>query len=150
MLTTIIAVLVTLVIAIPVSSVVTSNIQKKSANSKIGNAEEKAREIIDEALTTADNIMTFKLAVKTIAKHHGMHATFMPKPRKDNPELEKMVRDRRKKFVRYEEGAKLYSMGVHTFEQLAKDAKAVYHVKRIVLVNLDIIDDYLEAFRDEE
>ena len=74
----------------------------------------------------------------------------MPKPRKDNPELEKMVRDRRNKSVRYEEGAKLYSMGVHTFEQLAKDAKAVYHVKRIVLVNLDIIDDYLEAFRDEE
>ena len=34
----------------------------------------------DEALTTADNIMTFKLAVKTIAKHHGLHATFMPKP----------------------------------------------------------------------
>ncbi|MBQ5849425.1 MAG: type I glutamate--ammonia ligase [Lachnospiraceae bacterium] len=37
----------------------------------------------DEALATADNIMTFKLAVKTIAKHHGLHATFMPKPRKD-------------------------------------------------------------------
>ena len=29
----------------------------------------------------ADNIMTFKLAVKTIAKRHGMHATFMPKPK---------------------------------------------------------------------
>ena len=37
----------------------------------------------DEALTTADQIMTFKLAVKTIAKHHGLHATFMPKPRKE-------------------------------------------------------------------
>ncbi len=37
----------------------------------------------DEALATADNIMTFKLAVKTIAKHHGLHATFMPKPRKE-------------------------------------------------------------------
>lgn len=35
----------------------------------------------DEALTTADNIMTFKLVVKTIAKRHGMHATFMPKPK---------------------------------------------------------------------
>lgn len=34
----------------------------------------------DEALTTADNIMTFKLVVKTIAKRHGLHATFMPKP----------------------------------------------------------------------
>lgn len=37
----------------------------------------------DEALKTADSIMTFKLAIKTIAKHHGLHATFMPKPRKE-------------------------------------------------------------------
>lgn len=37
----------------------------------------------DEALATADNIMTFKLAVKTIARHHGLHGTFMPKPRKE-------------------------------------------------------------------
>jgi len=35
----------------------------------------------DEALVTADNIMTFKLAVRTIAKRHGLHATFMPKPK---------------------------------------------------------------------
>lgn len=37
--------------------------------------------LYDEALRTADNIMTFKLAVKTIAKRHGLHATFMPKPK---------------------------------------------------------------------
>ncbi len=35
----------------------------------------------DEALATADNIMTFRLAVRTIAKRHGLHATFMPKPK---------------------------------------------------------------------
>ena len=35
----------------------------------------------DEALRTADNIMTFKLAVKTIAKRHGLFASFMPKPK---------------------------------------------------------------------
>lgn len=34
----------------------------------------------DNALTTADNVMTFKLVVKTIAKKYGLHATFMPKP----------------------------------------------------------------------
>ncbi len=33
-----------------------------------------------DALNTADNIMTFKLAVKTIAQKNGLHATFMPKP----------------------------------------------------------------------
>lgn len=35
----------------------------------------------DEALATADNIMTFKMAVRTIARRHGLHATFMPKPK---------------------------------------------------------------------
>mgnify|MGYP003268159174 FL=1 len=29
----------------------------------------------------ADCVMTFKMAVRTIAKRHGLHATFMPKPR---------------------------------------------------------------------
>ncbi|MEG0912607.1 MAG: type I glutamate--ammonia ligase [Oscillospiraceae bacterium] len=33
-----------------------------------------------DALTSADNIMTFKLAVKSIAQKNGLHATFMPKP----------------------------------------------------------------------
>lgn len=37
----------------------------------------------DEALVTADNLMTFKMVVKTIAKRHGLHATFMPKPKKE-------------------------------------------------------------------
>lgn len=33
-----------------------------------------------EALDAADKILTFKLAVKTIAQRNGLHATFMPKP----------------------------------------------------------------------
>ena len=31
-------------------------------------------------LEACDNIQTFKLVVKTIARKHGLHATFMPKP----------------------------------------------------------------------
>ena len=38
-----------------------------------------------EALCAADSIVTFKAAVKTIAKRHGMHATFLPKPLTDAP-----------------------------------------------------------------
>lgn len=34
----------------------------------------------DEAMHTADNIMTFKLGVKVLAQRNGLHATFMPKP----------------------------------------------------------------------
>ncbi|MGI9950953.1 type I glutamate--ammonia ligase [Moorellaceae bacterium AZ2] len=33
-----------------------------------------------DALKTADNIVTFKFVVRTIAQNHGLHATFMPKP----------------------------------------------------------------------
>ncbi len=36
-----------------------------------------------DALTAADNIMTLKLAVKTLAQKNGLHATFMPKPLRD-------------------------------------------------------------------
>ncbi|MBB2183821.1 type I glutamate--ammonia ligase [Lachnospiraceae bacterium MD1] len=35
----------------------------------------------NNVLTTADNIMTFKMVVRTIAKRHGLHCTFMPKPK---------------------------------------------------------------------
>lgn len=33
-----------------------------------------------DALTTADNVVTFRLVVKTMAKKYGLHATFIPKP----------------------------------------------------------------------
>ncbi|MCL2595181.1 MAG: glutamine synthetase family protein [Promicromonosporaceae bacterium] len=38
-----------------------------------------------DALTTADNLMTFRTLVKEIALEHGVFATFMPKPLVDQP-----------------------------------------------------------------
>lgn len=35
----------------------------------------------DDGVSTADNLMTFRMAVRTIARRHGLHATFMPKPK---------------------------------------------------------------------
>lgn len=37
----------------------------------------------DTPLAMADAIMTTRLVVRTVAKRHGLHATFMPKPRKN-------------------------------------------------------------------
>ena len=51
-----------------------------------------------------------------------------------------------KRFVRYADGAEMYSMSLSKFQQLAKDAQACYKVNQLVLVNLDIIDEYLETF----
>ena len=63
--------------------------------------------------------------------------------------LEKLVKSGQKKFVRYEEGKLLYSMGLHSFQEIAKEAGAVYHVKWMVLVNVEKVDRYLENFCDE-
>ena len=56
-------------------------------------------------------------------------------------------KDCKQKFVRYAEGAKMYCMGLSKFQELAKDAKAWYKVGQLVLVNTEILDDYLESFR---
>lgn len=52
-----------------------------------------------------------------------------------------------KRFVRYKVGAELYSMCQTKFEEIAKEAGAVYKLNKLVLVNCDILDDYLETFR---
>ncbi len=53
-----------------------------------------------------------------------------------------------KKFVRYEEGAKKYSMGVSKFQNMAREAKATYKVDKLVLVNCELFEKFLETFRE--
>ena len=53
----------------------------------------------------------------------------------------------KKRLVRYKEGAEMYSMGMNKFQTLAKDAGASLKIDRMVLVDLDIFDQYLETFR---
>ena len=70
----------------------------------------------------------------------------MSKTRNEIPQLENMVVTGKKNFVRYAEGVQLYSLGLHTFQEIAKEANAVYKVKRCVLVNTEKVDEYLENF----
>ena len=53
-----------------------------------------------------------------------------------------------KKFVRYKEGAEKYSLGLTKFQELAKEAKAVYKIDGIALVNCEIFEKFLESFRE--
>lgn len=41
----------------------------------------------------------------------------------------------------------MYSMCQSKFEKMARDAKAVYKLDKLVLVNCDIFEAYLETFR---
>lgn len=51
-----------------------------------------------------------------------------------------------KKFVRYQEGAERYSIGLTKFQELAKEAGAVYKIDKVALVNCEIFEKYLETF----
>lgn len=53
-----------------------------------------------------------------------------------------------RKFVRYKEGAEKYSLGLTKFQALAKEAKAVYKIDGIVLVNCELFEKFLETFRE--
>ena len=86
----IIAVVATLVVAVPVSSIVTSTIKKKSDAKTTGNAEEKARQIIDEALKTAE---TKKREALLEAKEENI---------RNKNELDKEIKERRAEAQRYE------------------------------------------------
>ena len=86
----IIAVVVTLVIAVPVTSAVVTSVLKKQAAEKIGNADEKAREIIDDALKTAE-----------AKKREGLLEVKEESIRTKN-ELDKEIKERRAEAQRYE------------------------------------------------
>ena len=51
-----------------------------SSRHEIAPAQHEIDFCYSDMLETADKVMTFKVAVRTIAKRHGLHATFMPKP----------------------------------------------------------------------
>ena len=87
----IIAIIATLVIAVPVSAYVANTRSKKAMEITIGNAEDKAREIIDEAIKAADaKKREASLAVKeeTIKARH---------------DFEKETKERRAELQKYEQ-----------------------------------------------
>lgn len=51
-----------------------------------------------------------------------------------------------KKFVRYKEGAEMYSMCQSKFERMAREAKATYKLDKLVMVNTELFEKYLETF----
>lgn len=56
------------------------NFEIEASHHEVARAQHEIDFKFGDALETADNIVTFKLAVKSVAKRYGMHASFMPKP----------------------------------------------------------------------
>lgn len=72
----------------------------------------------------------------------------LPKKKKEILPVDVKITD--KKYVRYKEGAARYSLGLHTFQELAKEADAIYRVRKVVLVNTEIFEEYLETMRVQQ
>jgi len=84
------AILITLVIAVPLTAVIAINRHKKIVEEQIGSAETKAREIIDEALKTAET-----------KKREGLLEVKEESIRTKN-ELDKEIKERRSEVQRFE------------------------------------------------
>ncbi|HAF27341.1 MAG TPA: type I glutamate--ammonia ligase [Lachnospiraceae bacterium] len=57
----------------------------ETSHHEVGSGQQEIDFKYSDALTAADNIITFKLAVKAVAKVNNLYATFMPMPKDDQP-----------------------------------------------------------------
>ena len=56
-----------------------------SAHHEIGSGQHEIDFDYGDALVSADQILTARVALKSVAQHNGLHCTFMPRPRRDLP-----------------------------------------------------------------
>lgn len=97
--------------------------------------------MFDEGLRTADNIMTFKLTVRTVAKRHGLHATFMPKPRyglKGSAMMLNMFLCKDGKNIFTDQNAQ-HGLSKEAYHFMAG---IIRHIKGLTLINNPIINSY--------
>jgi glutamine synthetase len=56
------------------------NISVDSTHHEIGSGQHEIDFSYDRALASADKVLTARMALKTVAQHHQLHCTFMPRP----------------------------------------------------------------------
>ena len=66
------------------------------------------------------------------------------------PDLDRFLEGKKRTFVTYAQGAKIYSMNYYSFITLAKAAKANIRIKKNVVIDLAAIEEYLEKQCMEE
>lgn len=64
-------------------------------------------------------------------------------PERGLPNLDKYLEGRRRHYVTYLDGARLYQLSYQTFIKLAKAAKANLKIRKAVIVDVDLIEQYL-------
>ena len=114
---TAIAVLVAVVVAAAITWPCAIGYRKKVVETKLGNAEDRAREIVDEALKTAE---TKKREAMLEAKEESMRT---------RNELEKETKERRAELQRYERRVQKRKLLTRRLRQLSVRKQALQHGK---------------------
>lgn len=60
------------------------------------------------------------------------------------PDLDRYLEARGRRFVTYAEGAEIYQIPYYSFVRLAKEAGANYTMRKSVIIDIDIVERYLE------
>ena len=64
------------------------------------------------------------------------------------PDLDRFIEGKKRNFVTYAQGARMYSMNYYSFVTLAKEAGANIRIKKNVVIDLELIEKYLENNRE--
>lgn len=60
------------------------------------------------------------------------------------PDLDRFIDEQKRTFVSYAQGARMYSMNYYSFVKLAKEAGANIRIKKNVVIDLELIEKFLE------
>lgn len=55
---------------------------------------------------------------------------------------------RQSKYMRYQEARAYYCLGMNTIQRLTKEAGATIRIGRIVMIDTEILNKYVDSFRD--
>ena len=103
-----------------------------------------------EGLRTADDVTTFKMTVKNVAKRHGLHATFMPKPQEgvngSGMHINMSLTDGmgRNLFEDKDDPAGLSTLAYQFM------AGILYHMKEMVLLTNPLVNSYKRLIRGDD
>lgn len=60
------------------------------------------------------------------------------------PDLDRYIEEKKRRYTSYAGGARIYSMSYYTFIKLVKEAGANVKIKKNVVVDLDVLEKYIE------
>jgi len=66
------------------------------------------------------------------------------------PNLDEYLGENRHRYAKYYEGSRQYGMNYYQFIKLVKEAGAGILIRKSILVDLDVLDEYIKKYKEED